>query len=286
MREPSPLPAVHLTRTSPVPARTPAASVAQHLHLGCVERQPAVEGEEHGGQRAAKGDRGLLVAAVPGNALLGQLDAPFRVHLRAGVGGVQMDAPVRAAQLSRRVLRQRPLRPLHDLQPLVDRVGGDIGRDLVGQSGGEGRVRAVDRHLVRHTAGPESGIADSRPAPHLGVRPGLPQRLDEQVTRLGQPRVQRGGVAPYPGPVESRHPLLGDLLPGPGAHHQRGPAQSAADMPDELLQGPLRCGGHRAVQIGARGHHGPQSACLVGDFVTVAVVREGGHAAHPRQDRS
>ncbi len=194
-----------------------------------------------------------------------------------------MDAAARAAQFPRRVVRIRPLHVLHDLQPLVDRVGGDIGRDLVGQPGGERGVRPVHGDLVRHPAGPEPGAEDPRPAPHLRVRPGLPQRGDDLLARLGQPRVQRGGVTPGLGPFDTRHLLLGHLLLGPGPHHELHPAQGAARVPDQFLQRPVRAGRHGGGQVGPGGHQRPQQADLVGDFVAVAVVREECHASHPRR---
>src|SRR5688572_15343750 len=69
--------------------------LAEHLHLGAVQRQPTVEGEQYGGEGAAECDGRLLVAAPPVDDVLGEVDNPLRVDAGGVVRRVQMDAAPR-----------------------------------------------------------------------------------------------------------------------------------------------------------------------------------------------
>jgi hypothetical protein len=94
--------------------------VAEHLDPLAVGGQPAVEDPQDVGDRAAQRDRGLLVAAAPGEALRPELDEPLGRQARLGVGRVKVDALARTAQL--RKARRRP----GDLR-VADQLQGQVG---------------------------------------------------------------------------------------------------------------------------------------------------------------
>ncbi len=193
-----------------------------------------------------------------------------------------MDAAAGPAQFLGRRVRRVLLHPLHELEPLVQRVGGDVGGDLVGLRGRERGVGTVHGDLVCHAPGPEAGVGDPGPRPHRGVGPGLAQRLYDPLAGLRQPLVQDRRVAPLLGSRGEGDLLLRDVLLSPVADQGVHPAQGAAHMTHEVLQRPVRAGRYGGGQVRAGRHHCPQLPHLVGDFIAVPVMCEQSHAPHPR----
>lgn len=231
-----------------------------------------VEDQHHVGERPPQGHGRLLVRAAPGEAVLAELDEPFGT---GGVGGVQMDGAPATAQLRRLRVVSGARGEGDDVQPLVDGVRRQVRGHRVGHLRGQGRVRLVDDGLDRHAPGPESGAVLPGPGPDRQLRPRLPQYSGGPRRPLGQPGVQHRGVVAVR--REVRHPLLRDLLRGPGAHDLTGPALGAADVDGEIAQRPFGTGRYPRVEV-AVGHRVPQRVGSQNDFVAVALMRERGHA--------
>src|SRR4029453_7550870 len=157
-------------------------------------------------------------------------------------------------------------------------AGGGRGRGGAGGEGGTARaggVGAVDEEVVGGAAGPGGGGPADRP--DLGLDPGTgrAQGGREAAGGLGQPGEQRGGVAAGRAAVV-RGPArgVGDGLAGAeGLLHR---AEVAADVADQVGQGPVGGGGHGRRQLGAL-EGGHQQAGLVDDLLAEAAVLQAAH---------
>src|SRR4029453_18747218 len=104
---------------------------AEDLDALGVRGQAAVGDPEDVGDGAADRDRGLVVGVAPGEAGGGQLDEPLGRHLGAGVGGVEVDGPL-GTGVAVGGRRLRDLEVAHQVQELVQGVGGQVQGDGVG----------------------------------------------------------------------------------------------------------------------------------------------------------
>ena len=188
----------------------------------------------------------------------------------AGVGGVEVDAAVRAAQLrapcraaasaartARSPATRRSRRRRHRARP----------RRAARR---QGRVGAVDRQSRASSDGPRTRSCGPRPRSTPRVGPGLPQRARRAVSpdSAGQASSAAGSPSAA-GPVEARHAAPRECAPGPGADHQFAAQRSAppacrtscsSDQSGQV--------GTVAGQVGPRGHHVPQLPHLVGSIAS------------------
>jgi hypothetical protein len=186
---------------------------------------------------------------------------------------VEVDGPGRPGALVAREVAEQ-------VEELVDGVGGQVGGDREAGADRAGGVGPVDERVVGGAAGPGAGGPADHPDLGLDVRAGLAQGRGHAVGRLGQPGVQGRRVAAVRAGVVGDLPLrLGDGLAGADGQLHR--PQVAADVAQQLGQGPVGGGAHRHRQVGA-GHDVAQQAGLGDHLVAEPVMGKAGHDA-PRR---
>ena len=215
-------------------------------------------GDDRVGLDAGVGDDVDVVLVVGDPLGVGAVEAAeLHPHLVTGVGEVEPDVVG-----ERRELAPRRAAAVHDVEHLVDAVGGEVGRERRDRAGGELGVAPVDQGLVRLSAVDEGDGVVLRPGPRLVGRLGRTERVDQRDVLLVVERQQPGMVAGPLGLVV----VVGSLR---AVRHHPGPeVLHLPEVPQQVVRAPVGAGRHVGGGV-AVGEHVAEPLGLVADVLEV-----------------
>jgi hypothetical protein len=177
----------------------------------------------------------------PGQALFVVGDRPLTGRAEAGVGGMQVQ---RAPAFHRR--RVAIGLDHHELDPLVDRIGGKLRWRIELGAHSECGIGTVHNHFVQPPANPPAGRSRSQERPHPGVWSHLIDSADDLLGATVEPVdravliVGRFAVA-HTARFEGLAAALGDDLSRPPV--------AAPDVTEQLPHRPVGTGRHRCRRV-------------------------------------